>query len=95
MFHVEPGITQWVLKIIRFPNPARVLSLGVSADDTIYRVSAIPAPPTKIRATGPAQSGLHSGQRRRCYPWRAGHGWARVGDDVLGARILGEWAAEG
>jgi sulfofructose kinase len=76
----------------------RILCLGMSAQDAIYRVPAIPTLPIKILATGFAESGGGMAANASVAIARLGgsaHYWGRVGDDTLGTRILGELAGEG
>lgn len=82
------------------PCPAvpRILCLGMSALDAIYRVPAIPTIPTKILATAFAESGGGMAANASVAVARLGgraHYWGRLGDDPLGARILAQLAAEG
>jgi sulfofructose kinase len=75
-----------------------VLCLGMSALDAIYRVPGIPTAPTKILATGFVESGGGMAANASVAIARLGgraHYWGRVGDDELGARILGGLNAEG
>ena len=76
----------------------RILCLGMSALDAIYRVSAIPTTPTKILATGFTESGGGMAANASVAVARlGGHAsyWGRVGADALGTRILGQLADEG
>jgi sulfofructose kinase len=76
----------------------RVLCLGMSALDAIYRVPTIPARPTKVLATGFTECGGGMAANASVAVARLGgaaHYWGRVGDDPLGARILGQLTAEG
>jgi sulfofructose kinase len=75
-----------------------VLCLGHSAFDTIYQVPEIPAHPTKVLATGYAESGGGMAANASVAVRRLGgcsRYWGRLGDDELGTRILAELAAEG
>jgi sulfofructose kinase len=76
----------------------RILCLGMSALDAIYRVPAIPATPTKVLATSFTECGggmaanasvaIARLDGQVCY-------WGRVGTDVLGTRILEQLSSEG
>jgi sulfofructose kinase len=75
----------------------RVLCLGMSALDAIYRVSSIPSRPTKVLATGYTECGGGMAANASVAVARLGgaaHYWGRVGDDELGRRILAQLAAE-
>ncbi len=77
---------------------ARILCLGMSALDSIYRVPRIPATPTKVLATGFTECGGGMAANASVAVARLGgqsHYWGRVGDDELGRRILQQLAAEG
>ena len=70
---------------------ARILCLGMSALDAIYRVPAIPATPTKVLATGYTECGGGMAANASVAVARLGgqaHYWGRVGSDELGDRIL-------
>ena len=76
----------------------RILCLGMSALDAIYRVPSIPLQPTKVLATDFTESGGGMAANASVAVARLGgqsHYWGRVGDDQLGARILAELVAEG
>ena len=76
----------------------RILCLGMSALDAIYRVPAIPTTPTKILATGFIESGGGMAANASVAIARLDahvHYWGRLGDDALGERILAELAREG
>ena len=76
----------------------RIICLGMSALDAIYRVAAIPAHPTKILASAFVESGGGMAANASVAVARLGgeaHYWGRVGDDPLGARILAQLTAEG
>ncbi len=76
----------------------RILCLGMSALDAIYRVPAIPSAPTKILATGFAECGGGMAANASVAVARLGgqaRYWGRVGDDDLGTRILDQLTAEG
>jgi sulfofructose kinase len=77
---------------------ARLLCLGMSALDAIFRVPTIPAVPTKVLATGYAECGGGMAANASVAIARLGgqvQYWGRVGDDELGRRILAQLAAEG
>ena len=76
----------------------RILCLGMSALDAIYRVPEIPTRPTKVLATHFSESGGGMAANASVAVARLGgetHYWGRVGDDVLGTRILAQLAGEG
>lgn len=76
----------------------RILCLGMSALDSIYRVPAIPATATKVLATSYAQSGGGMAANASVAAARLGGKvsyWGRVGDDAIGQRILDDLVAEG
>lgn len=76
----------------------RILCLGMSALDAIYRVPAIPTTPTKVLATGFVESGGGMAASASVAIARLDadvHYWGRLGDDALGDRILAELAREG
>jgi sulfofructose kinase len=76
----------------------RILCLGMSALDAIYRVPRIPAQPTKVLATGFTECGGGMAANASVAVARLGgaaHYWGRVGADELGARIVAQLAAEG
>lgn len=77
---------------------ARIVCLGMSALDAIYRVPSIPATPTKVLATGFSECGGGMAANASVAVARLGghaHYWGRVGDDEIGRRILAQLAAEG
>jgi sulfofructose kinase len=77
---------------------SRILCLGMSALDAIYRVRAIPARPTKVLATGFTECGGGMAANASVAAARLGGQvayWGRVGTDELGARILRQLADEG
>lgn len=77
---------------------ARIVCLGMSALDAIYRVPAIPATPTKVLATGFTECGGGMAANASVAVARLGgeaHYWGRVGDDEIGSRILAQLTAEG
>ena len=76
----------------------RVICLGMSAHDAIYRVPSIPTTPTKVLATGYTECGGGMAASASVAVSRLGGDaiyWGRVGADPLGERILEELAAEG
>jgi len=76
----------------------RILCLGMSALDAIYRVPAIPVAPTKVLATGFTECGGGMAANASVAVARLGGQasyWGRVGADELGERILAQLAAEG
>jgi sulfofructose kinase len=76
----------------------RLVCVGHSAIDTIYRVAAIPASPTKILASAYAEAGGGMAANASVAAARLGaivHYWGRVGDDALGERIVSSLQAEG
>jgi sulfofructose kinase len=77
---------------------SRILCLGMSALDTIYRVPAIPATPTKVLATAFTECGGGMAANASVAVARLGGQasyWGRVGTDALGTRILDQLSAEG
>ncbi len=76
----------------------RILCLGMSALDAIYRVPAIPTTPTKVLATAFTECGGGMAANASVAVARLGgeaHYWGRLGADPLGDRILAELAQEG
>jgi len=76
----------------------RIICLGMSALDAIYRVGTIPSHPTKILAAAFTESGGGMAANASVAVARLGgeaHYWGRLGDDALGDRIVGQLAAEG
>lgn len=76
----------------------RILCLGMSTHDAIYRVPALPTTATKLLATGFAEAGGGMAANASVAVARLGglaDYWGRVGDDPLGARILAGLAREG
>ena len=76
----------------------RIICLGMSALDAIYRVGAIPSRPTKILATEFTECGGGMAANASVAVARLGgeaHYWGRLGDDALGDRIIGQLVAEG
>jgi sulfofructose kinase len=76
----------------------RILTLGMSALDAIYRVPAIPSRPTKVLATAFTECGGGMAANASVAVARLGGQvsyWGRVGNDELGTRILGQLADEG
>ena len=83
---------------IHFTIMARLLLLGMSALDAIYRVPAIPATPMKVLATSFSECGGGMAANASVAVARLGgeaHYWGRLGDDALGDRILADLAREG
>lgn len=77
---------------------ARILCLGMSALDAIYRVVAIPRTPTKVLASSFTECGGGMAANASVAVARLGgiaSYWGRVGADEVGARILRELADEG
>ena len=77
---------------------SRIVCLGMSALDAIYRVPAIPSTPTKVLASGFTECGGGMAANASVAVARLGgdaHYWGRVGADALGDRILAELAADG
>jgi sulfofructose kinase len=75
-----------------------VLCVGHAAFDTIYRVTALPREPTKVRALDFAESGGGMAANASVAVSRLGGRaayWGRVGDDARGERIVAELAADG
>lgn len=76
----------------------RLICVGHSAIDTIYRVAAIPARPTKVLANGYAEAGGGMAANASVAAARLGADvdyWGRVGDDAGGARIVAWLGQEG
>lgn len=76
----------------------RILLLGMSAQDAIYRVPAIPTTPTKVIATGFTECGGGMAASASVAVARLGgaaHYWGRLGDDAIGDRIVADLAREG
>src|SRR5512144_626043 len=76
----------------------RVLCLGMSALDAIYRVPRIPASGTKVLASAYTECGGGMAANASVAVARLGgeaHYWGRVGGDDLGRRIVAELAGEG
>ena len=83
---------------IHFTIMARLLLLGMSALDAIYRVPAIPTTPMKVLATSFSECGGGMAANASVAVARLGgeaHYWGRLGDDALGDRILADLAREG
>jgi sulfofructose kinase len=75
----------------------RLVCLGHSSVDTIYRVAAIPAMPTKVLASGYVEAGGGMASNASVAAARLGaevEYWGRVGDDASGAQIIGWLEAE-
>jgi sulfofructose kinase len=78
-------------------NP-RLIALGMAAQDTIYRVPAIPSTPVKVLATNFSECGGGMAANAAVAAARLGAAvslWSRVGDDALGNQIAAELAGEG
>ena len=76
----------------------RLICLGMSAQDAIYTVSAIPTSPIKVLASHYTECGGGMAANASVAAARLGavvEYWGRVGDDALGRRITDELAAEG
>lgn len=76
----------------------RLVCVGMSAQDAIYRVPAIPATPVKVLATDYRECGGGMAANASVAAARLGaqvQYWGRVGDDALGHRITTELADEG
>jgi sulfofructose kinase len=76
----------------------RILLLGMSALDAIYRVPAIPAKPTKVLASSFTECGGGMAANASVAVARLGgtaHYWGRLGDDAMGDRILADLGREG
>ena len=76
----------------------RILLLGMSALDAIYRVPAIPAKPTKVLASSFTECGGGMAANASVAVARLGgtaHYWGRLGDDAMGDRILADLVREG
>jgi sulfofructose kinase len=76
----------------------RILCLGMSALDAIYRVPRIPSTGTKVLATAYTECGGGMAANASVAVARLGgeaHYWGRVGNDPLGERIVAELAAQG
>ncbi len=76
----------------------RLICIGMSAQDAIYRVPAIPATPVKVLATHYRECGGGMAANASVAAARLGahvQYWGRVGDDALGTRITSELAGEG
>jgi sulfofructose kinase len=76
----------------------RMISVGMSALDTIYSVPEIPSSPVKILASGYTECGGGMAANAAVAAARLGAAveyWGRVGDDLLGQRIIDELATEG
>ena len=80
------------------PTVPRIICLGMSSLDAIFRVPVIPATPTKVLAMGFSECGGGMAANASVAIARLGaeaHYWGRVGDDALGIRILQALADEG
>lgn len=86
------------LNIQKCPAMARILCLGMSALDAIYRVPAIPSTPTKVLASGFIECGGGMAANASVAVARLGGQasyWGRLGADDRGTRILHELSGEG
>jgi sulfofructose kinase len=75
----------------------RLICLGHSSVDTIYRVAAIPVTPSKVLATGYNETGGGMAANASVAASRLGaevEYWGRVGDDASGRQITGWLEAE-
>jgi len=71
----------------------RLICLGHSSVDTIYRVAAIPVAPTKVLATGYNEAGGGMAANASVAASRLGaqvEYWGRIGDDASGRQIT-DW----
>src|SRR5437868_9296870 len=71
----------------------RLIWLGHSSVDTIYRVAAIPVAPTKVLATGYNEAGGGMAANASVAASRLGaqvEYWGRIGDDASGRQIT-DW----
>jgi sulfofructose kinase len=94
---IDNRFSGFPFSVIPFPMP-RILCLGMSALDAIYRVPAIPLTPTKVLATAFTECGGGMAANASVAVARLGGDacyWGRIGDDALGTRILDQLAAEG
>src|SRR5438477_6523991 len=76
----------------------RLICLGHSSVDTIYRVAAIPSTPSKVLATGYNEAGGGMAANASVAASRLGAQvgyWGRVGDDAPGRQITAWLEAEG
>lgn len=76
----------------------RVICLGHSAQDAIYRVPVIPLAGVRVLATACTESGggmAANASVAVARLWGEAAYWGRVGADAVGERILAELAAEG
>ncbi len=76
----------------------RIITIGHSALDFVYRIDAFPTRPTKMRATGYTMSGGGMAANAAAAAARLGgqvaH-WSRIGDDIAGAAIVTELQRDG
>jgi sulfofructose kinase len=75
-----------------------VVCLGHAALDRVYTVDAIPATPTKVRATAYREVGGGMAANAACAIARLGGRvafWGRAGDDAAGAAMAQEFASYG
>ena len=76
----------------------RLVCLGHSSVDTIYRVPAIPSRPMKVLATSYTEAGGGMASNASVAAARLGaqvEYWGRIGDDASGAQIVAWLDAEG
>lgn len=69
----------------------RIIIIGHSALDRVYRITAFPAKPTKVRALAYIESGGGTAANAAATIARLGGGaelWSRVGDDETGRKIV-------
>ena len=80
------------------PAGARVVCVGHAAFDSVYRIDAFPARPTKVRACRHDYTVGGMAANAACAIAALGGRatfWGPVGDDEVGARILEELARAG
>lgn len=76
----------------------KIVVVGHSALDSVYRIEAFPPAPTKVRALEHIRSGGGSAANAAAAIARLGGDvelWSRVGDDEVGAEILSRLEAAG
>src|SRR5258706_11696860 len=91
-----PGRTTSFQQVL--PQMARILCLGMSSLDAIYRVPAIPSTPTKVLASGFSECGGGMAANASVAVARLrgeASYWGRVGAHDLGARVFSELSQEG
>ena len=79
------------------PPPRRILCIGHSALDRIYRIEAFPPEPTKVRAIEHVESGGGMAANASVAIARLGGKaelWSRIGDDAAGQTIKAGLKAE-